>query len=185
MTTRLRAVFDFIWDISKIIVVSLIIIIPIRYYVVQPFFVRGASMEPNYHQGDYLLVDEISYRFNSPQRGEVIIFRFPGNPSQFYIKRIIGLPGETVTIDEGTVIIKESEDGQGFELKEDYLDTVDTSGNLEITLSDSEYFVLGDNRSASHDSRRWGPLGENFIIGKVFLRAWPFDQFDLIEAPNY
>lgn len=142
-------------------------------------------MEPNYHQGDYLLVDEISYRFNSPQRGEVIIFRFPGNPSQFYIKRIIGLPGETVTIDEGTVIIKESEDGQGFELKEDYLDTVDTSGNLEITLSDSEYFVLGDNRSASHDSRRWGPLGENFIIGKVFLRAWPFDQFDLIEAPNY
>lgn len=185
MNEKLRGTFDFIWDILKIILVSLVIIIPIRYFVVQPFFVRGASMEPTYHQGDYLLVDEISYRFNEPERGEVIIFRFPGNPSQFYIKRIIGLPAETVKINDSVVTIVSGDNPDGFVLEEEYINTINTDGTLEFTLGENEYFVMGDNRPASHDSRRWGPLAENFIVGRVWVRAWPFNQFDLVETPAY
>ncbi|MEX0877232.1 MAG: signal peptidase I [Candidatus Spechtbacterales bacterium] len=185
MNEKLRGTLDFIWDISKIILISLVIIIPIRYFVVQPFFVRGASMEPTYQQGDYLLVDEISYRFSEPKRGEVIIFRFPGNPSQFYIKRIIGLPGETVIVNDGGVTVVSDDNPDGLTLEEDYIRNINTDGTLEVELNGNEYFVMGDNRLASYDSRRWGPLAENFIIGKVFVRAWPFEQFGVIEAPAY
>lgn len=186
MNTRLRSAVEFVVDVAKIVLISLALIIPVRYFIVQPFFVRGASMVPTYHQGDYLLVDEISYRFGNPKRGDVIIFRFPGNPSQFYIKRIIGLPGETVRISDGAMTIVNSEHPNGFVLKEGYLDeTIMTSGNLETPLRNKEYFVLGDNRDESHDSRRWGVLGEHFIIGRVFLRAWPFNQFGLISTPSY
>lgn len=179
-----RDIIDFLSDIAKIVAISLLIIIPIRYFIVQPFFVRGASMEPTYHQGDYLLVDELSYRFTEPKRGEVIIFKFPGNTSQFYIKRIIALPGETVTIKSGKITIKNSENPEGFLLDESYLDE-STPGDLEINLGPTEYFVLGDNRDASHDSRRWGPLNKGFIIGRVFVRAWPFSQFDVMHPPQY
>jgi len=179
-----RSVSSFGMDIAKIVIISLLIIVPIRYFIAQPFFVRGASMEPTYHQGDYLIVDELSYRFNDPQRGEVIIFRFPQNTSQFFIKRIIALPTETIVIKDGSVIIKNEDNPQGFVLEEDYISDV-TTGNLEMLLGDNEYFVMGDNRVASHDSRRWGALGETYIIGKVFLRAWPVAQFDLIKKPIY
>lgn len=182
---KFKNAVEFAWDIAKIFVISLIIIIPIRYFIVQPFFVRGASMEPNYYQGDYLLVDEISYRFSNPERGDVIIFKFPGNPSQFFIKRIIGLPNETITIEEGEVIIENSQYSEGLSLDEPYLKATDTSGNLEIVLGEEDYFVLGDNRVASHDSRRWGPLADHFIIGRVFLRAWPFGRFELMNTPIY
>src|SRR3989338_5283921 len=96
--SRTSEVLAFIWETAKIIIISLAIIIPIRYYLVQPFFVKGASMEENFHDGDYLLIDEISYRLEVPRRGDVIVFRYPENQTQFYIKRIIGLPGETVEI---------------------------------------------------------------------------------------
>ena len=95
----------FVWETIKVVVVSLAIILPIRYYLVQPFFVKGASMEANFEDGDYLLVDEISYRFSEPARGDVIIFRYPEDRSQFFIKRIIGLPGETVEIKSNKVTI--------------------------------------------------------------------------------
>lgn len=150
----------------------------------QPFFVRGASMEPTYENGDYLIVDQISYRFNAPERGEVIIFRFPQNPSQFFIKRIIGLPGETVSINDGTVTIKNVENPDGFILDEPYLNN-STNGSLEVKLQEDEYFMMGDNRGASYDSRSWGPLSDNFIVGKVFLRAWPFDSFGKPTASSH
>ncbi len=175
-----------IWEILKIVIIALVIVVPIRYFVFQPFVVRGDSMEPNFYSGDYLIVDEISYRINSPKRGDVIVFKYPKNPSQRFIKRIIGLPSEIVEIDNGKVIVYGSE-GQSQNLDEsEYLIlNQEIIGNSTTELGSGEYFVLGDNRFYSSDSRRWGILPENNIIGKVFLRVFPFDAFAKIEVPNY
>ncbi|PIV10137.1 MAG: signal peptidase I [Candidatus Portnoybacteria bacterium CG03_land_8_20_14_0_80_41_10] len=168
----------FIWEIIKIVSISLAIIIPVRYYLIQPFFVRGASMTPNFDNGQYLVIDEIGYRLKEPQRGEVIVFKYPLDPSQYYIKRIVGLPGESVGINDGQVFIYEQDNPLGKVLDESgYLSTgVITWGETKIKLGPDEYFVLGDNRSASSDSRQWGVLNQGNIIGRVWLRAWPFDQ---------
>ena len=165
----------FIWEVSKIVVVALLIVVPIRYFIFQPFFVRGQSMEPSFFTGDYLIIDELSYHFRSPARGEAIVFEYPNNPSQKYIKRIIGLPGETIQIEGGQVIVYNS-DGAPKMLEESaYLnDLVKTEGNTVISLDLDEYFVLGDNRPVSSDSRRWGAVPADNIIGRVFLRVWPF-----------
>jgi len=167
----MKQVLLFCWEIIKIVILALLIVIPIRYFIFQPFVIKGNSMEPNFHQGDYLIVDEISYRFNEPERGDVIVFRYPRDTSQRFIKRIIGLPGETVKMEQGEINIingvenrtlNESEYG----LKENYTD------NLTLSLKENEYFVLGDNRTASFDSRKWGALSGNYIIGKVILKTW-------------
>ena len=173
----MKKILVFIWEITKIVVISLAIIIPARYYLIQPFFVYGASMEPNFSDGQYLIVNEIGYRFNNPQRGEVVVFKYPLNPSQYYIKRIVGLPGETVKVKDGRVIICDQIFSEGRVLDESsYLPKNRiTSGDIEIKLGENEYFVLGDNRQASSDSRRWGRLSEEYIIGQVWVRAWPFD----------
>lgn len=176
----------FILEISKIVAIALLIVIPIRYFIFQPFYVKGDSMEPNFSDGDYLIIDEISYRLKSPERGEVIVFRYPNDPSQRYIKRIIGLPGETVEIEEGKVTIY-NENGKGEALEESgYLsDSVVTAGGIRTALGENEYFVLGDNRAASADSRRWGTLPRENIIGRALIRAWPPTAFAKIEAPAY
>ena len=166
----------FLWETGKLAVISLVIILPIRYYVIQPFFVLGASMEPNFENGDYLIIDEISYRFNQPQRGDVIVFKYPNNPRQYYIKRIIGLPGEIITISDEKIVIKNKANPDGFALEEDYLSGVETNGNISATLGFDEYYVLGDNRGASSDSRMWGALKEEFVVGRALLRAYPFDK---------
>lgn len=177
----------FIWEIIKIIVISLLIVVPIRYFLIQPFFVKGASMEPNFDDGQYLIIDEISYRFRLPERGEVIVFKYPQDPSQYYIKRIIGLPGETVEIISGYVIIYNHQNPQGKILDESqYLDIrQETLGNVKITLAKDEYFILGDNRPASSDSRRWGPLKTDYIIGRTWIRAWPPEKAEVFAAPSY
>ncbi len=168
-------------DFAKIIVISLLIIIPIRYYVAQPFFVRGASMDPTFKNGEYLIINELSYRFGEPGRGDAIVFRFPLNPSQFYIKRIIGLPGERIRIKDGRVSVFDN--SHEIPLDESaYLSITHTAGDIEITLDGEEFFVLGDNRAASSDSRRWGTLKRKHIIGKVFLRAWPPGRFTLFRS---
>jgi len=172
------------WEITKIVIIALVIVVPIRYFIFQPFFVRGQSMEPNFENGDYLIIDEISYRFSDPQRGEVIVFDFPNNPSQRYIKRIIGLPGETIEIKDGNVSIFNKEGSQVLD-ESSYLLDVNTKGNLKVALDENEYFVLGDNRFSSSDSRRWGPVKKEDIIGKVFMKAWPFAVLAKIELPNY
>lgn len=173
----MKKLFVFVWEIVKIVSISLAIIIPIRYYLVQPFFVRGASMEPNFADGQYLVIDEISYRFNSPERGDVIIFKYPLDASQYYIKRIVGLPGEKIEVKNNSVFIFNSECPEGKKLDESYLPQGRiTRGNISIQLCQGEYFVLGDNRSASSDSRQWGLLPEENIIGRVWIRAWPFDS---------
>lgn len=176
---------DLLLEIVRIVILASLIVIPIRYFIFQPFFVQGISMEPNFHNGDYLIVDEITYRFREPQRGEVIVFRYPKNPSQRYIKRIVGLPGETVEIKDSQVVVVD-EDGKEVLNESTYLppDTL-TSGNIRVSLSKDEYFVLGDNREYSSDSRRWGVLPRKHIVGRVYLRAWPFAALAQFEAPNY
>lgn len=184
--SRKAEVLAFVRETIKIIIISLAIIVPIRYYLVQPFFVKGASMEENFHDGDYLLIDEISYRFNTPQRGDVIVFRYPENPSQFFIKRIVGLPGETVEIKNSKVIIYNAEFPKGHILEEDYLSSAQqTAGNFLVGLGGNEYYVLGDNRFQSSDSRRWGSLERNFITGRAFIRLWPLNKISTVESVKY
>ena len=177
----MKKFFVFIWEIVKIVAISLAIIIPIRYYLVQPFFVRGASMEPNFDNGEYLVVDELSYRLREPGRGEVIVFKFPKDPSQYYIKRIIGLPKETVEIKNNQVIIYNQEFKDGEVLNESVYSVNGQHiwGNVKMNLGEDEYFVLGDNRGASSDSRQWGSLPQKYIIGRVWLRAWPFNKAEV------
>lgn len=176
----IKQIFSFILDLVKITLLALVIVIPIRYFIFQPFMVRGASMEPNYHQSDYLIVDELSYRLREPARGEVVVFNYPQNPSQRFIKRIVGLPGETISFEGKTIEISDSQ-GHPVDFSQDwdYLagDNYITNGYQEITLNQDQYFVLGDNRPASFDSRKWGPLPESFIIGRVIFNFSITDVF--------
>lgn len=143
-------------------------------------------MEPNFQNGDYLIVDEISYRLRSPQRGEVIVFRYPLNPSQRYIKRIIGLPGETVKIQDDKVYVYNQDSSPRAIDELGYLpESIKTSGTVELQLNQKEYFVLGDNRGLSSDSRRWGILPRENMIGRVLLKVWPLTALAMIEAPAY
>ena len=173
----------FFWEILKIVIISLAIIVPIRYFVMQPFFVRGASMHPTFESGDYLVINEIGYRIAEPKRGDVIVFRPPQGNGQFYIKRIIGLPGESVSVRDGNVFV--GQDLLSLELlDEPYIDG-STPGNKTSQLSYNEYFVLGDNRNASSDSRNWGALPRKNIIGKAWIRAWPLADFEIVRNPSY
>lgn len=184
----LKEAGSFAMEIIKTIVISLAIVLPIRYFLVQPFFVSGASMEPNFHNGEYLIIDEIGYRFNSVRRGDVIVFKYPyGANKEYYIKRVIGLPGEKVEIKSGKVKIYNSANPSGFILDEAaYLPfNLATVGDKTWDVPDDEFFVMGDNRNASYDSRSWGLLEKNYIVGRTWVRAWPFDRFDMFEAVNY
>ena len=142
-------------------------------------------MEPIFHSDDCLIVDEITYRFHSPKRGDVVVFKFPENPSQRFIKRIIGLPGETVEIKDGKIMI--SKDGKTKILNEsNYLGKdVYTKGNIKVSLEKDEFFVLGDNRSFSFDSRRFGVLPRKYIIGRVIFRLASFSSFAKVVTPSY
>jgi signal peptidase I len=178
---------SFVWEIIKIAVIAFIIVAPIRYFLFQPFIVSGASMAPNFATGDYLIVDEISYRFSSPQRGDVIVFNtnfIPGYAGQRFIKRVIGLPGETVDITNGQVeIIK---DGKTTVLDEKYLpNNLKTYQDVNTTLKTDQYFVLGDNRTYSYDSRFWGVVPRSDIIGKAVLRVLPITALSEISRPTY
>jgi len=183
-----RSFFSFVFELVKIVLISLVIIAPIRYFLIQPFYVKGASMEPNFYDHEYLIVDEITYRFSEPKRGEIIVFKYPKNPQEFFIKRIIGFPGEKIQIKDGGVIIFNEIHPEGFILNEYYLNANLKTHNLSediITLEKDEYFVLGDNRNQSKDSRAFGPVHRSFIIGRVLFRGWPFDRIDLFSAPEY
>lgn len=187
----MRKFFLFIWEITKVVCISLAIILPVRYYLIQPFYVKGESMVPNFHDQEYLIVDEISYRFKAPERGQVIVFRYPRNPQEYFIKRIIALPGEEVQIKDGKVIVYNEANPSGFTLDEKYLpaDLLTEDENSEkITVNNNEYFVLGDNRSNSKDSRSFGPVDKSFVIGKILFRGWPVKDITIFNSsywPKY
>ena len=183
-----RNFFIYVFELIKVVVVSLAIIIPVRYYLIQPFYVKGASMEPNFYDKEYLIIDEISYRFHEPARGDIIVFRYPRNQEEYFIKRVIGLPGEKVQIKDGFVYIYNQANPQGLKLEETYLPANDKTYGLNeetVTLSASEYYVIGDNRNSSKDSRSFGPVAKKLIIGRVLLRGWPFDRINIFSAPQY
>lgn len=162
----------FVWEMLRTGLIVLLIVLPIRLFVAQPFIVSGASMQPTFSSGDYLIIDQLSYRFEEPDRQDVIVFRYPNNPSKFYIKRVIGLPGETVEVTSSGVKIINEENPGGFLLEEPYI-SGGVTGTSTYELEGDEYFVLGDNRGSSADSRTWGPLSERFLVGHALLQLLP------------
>jgi len=183
-----KKIFVFIFELIKVVIISLAIIIPIRYFLIQPFYVKGASMEPNFYDRDYLIIDEISYRLNQPQRGDIAVFKYPRNPQEYFIKRIIGLPGEKIQIKNGEIYVFNKENLSGVKLNEPYLadgvKTYETNENI-VSLDNNEYYVLGDNRNFSKDSRSFGQVNKSFIIGRVLLRGWPFNKVNLFSTQQY
>ncbi len=179
------AVGAFLLEVVQIVVVAAAIVLPVRYFLIQPFNVRGASMEPNFYDNEYLIIDELSYRFREPVRGEVVVFRPPLDPGEYYIKRVIGLPGETVEITDGHVYLSNAAYPNRVELKEPYLDDLSTQGKKKVTLAADEYMVLGDNRDESLDSRSFGPIKRSAIVGRAWVRGLPISRAGLFEAPSY
>ena len=169
-------------DIVRFSLIALVIVIPIRTFIAQPFIVSGASMENTFHTGEYLIVDQLSYELHDPKRGEVIVFRYPKDPSKFFIKRVIALPGETITIEGSTVRISNPQYPNGFILDEPYIKSMDNGTDLTEDLGDREYFVMGDNRDQSSDSRFWGVLQEERIVGRAFVRLFPPSQLDYLPG---
>ncbi|MFA6392569.1 MAG: signal peptidase I [Candidatus Paceibacterota bacterium] len=160
------------WDLLKFAVVALIIVLPIRMWIAQPFVVSGESMYPTFDNGQYLIIDEISYILGNAQRGDVVVFRYPNDTKRFFIKRVIGLPNEKIIVNNGEVTIINKEHPDGFKMVEPYINEKFFTGSTYET-KDNEYFVMGDNRNRSSDSRFWGILPKNLMIGKVFLRLLP------------
>lgn len=171
-----------IWETIRFIFVALVIVIPIRLFIAQPFIVSGASMDPTFENGQYLIVDEVSYRLNEPERGDVVIFKYPKNPKQYFIKRVIGLPEETVTINaDGKVSIISTSDKEARTLKEPYV-VFNRGDSVERTLGTDEYFMMGDNRTGSFDSRMWGPVKRDLIIGRALVRLFPFSTISILPG---
>lgn len=167
----------FIWEILKFATIALVIVAPIRLFIASPFIVSGASMEPAFDTGHYLIIDQITYRFEEPVRGDVIVFRYPNDPSKFFIKRIIGLPGETLNIVNGAVSIVNAEFPGGILLSEPYI-VFPKYDTLSATLGENEYFVMGDNRKDSSDSRVWGMLPGEYITGRALVRLFPLTAIE-------
>lgn len=168
-------------ELGKFVLIALLIVIPVRLFVAQPFVVSGASMVPTFQDGEYLIVDELSYRFEKPERGDVIIFRYPNDPSKFFIKRVIGLPGETVNVEGNVVTVKAVGEKDFRTLEEPYVKSLSYSNN-HTELKTGEYFVMGDNRGSSLDSRAWGPLPDSFIKGRPFIRLLPVTRLGIFPG---
>ncbi len=173
---------DELWETIRFILIALAIVIPIRLYIAQPFIVSGASMDPTFASGQYLIVDEISYRLNNPERGDVVIFKNPKNLKQYFIKRVIGLPGEKITIvGEGEVIIKSPTSDTVMVLKEPYV-KLTKNDSVEYVLGNDEYFMMGDNRAGSYDSRAWGPVKRDLLVGRALIRLFPFSETNILPG---
>lgn len=166
---------NFFVEILKFSLLTLIIVLPFRMYIAKPFIVDGASMSPTFETGNYLIVDQLSYKFQEPERGEVVIFKYPKDQTRFFIKRIIGLPQETVEINDGKITIYNENSPEGLKLEEEYIKNW-SGENTKYELDENEYFVMGDNRTNSSDSRFWGPLPNDLIVGRAFLRLLPINQ---------
>ena len=180
----LATVGMFFLELVKVAFLAGITVGLVRYFIFKPFYVEGQSMEPTYLGSEYLIIDEISYRFREPERGEVIVLRAPTVEKEYFLKRIIGLPGDHIWVENNKVIISNSQRPDRVLLEEKYL-VEPTPGSANYTLGLDEYFVMGDNRDASFDSRRFGPIKRNGIIGRTWFRGWPLNRITLFEPPVY
>jgi signal peptidase I len=177
----------FFLELVKVAILAGVTIGLVRYFLFKPFYVKGQSMEPTFSEHEYLIIDEITYRFREPLRGEVVVFRAPPSATaakDYYLKRIVGLPGERVRIAENKVIIYNSDHPQGTVVEESYL-AEETEGSVTVTLGPDQYFVLGDNRDASFDSRRFGPISRDMIVGRTWFRGWPIARIGTFDTPVY
>ena len=171
-----------VWETVRFLFIALAIVLPVRIFIAQPFIVSGASMDPTFASGQYLIVDELSYHIGDPSRGDVVIFKYPKNPKQYFIKRVIGLPGETVTVNgKGQVSIKDKDGKTVLALEEPYV-AYTKDDKIERALLPGEYFMMGDNRAGSFDSRAWGPVQRDLIVGKAFLRLFPLTSIDVLPG---
>lgn len=182
----------FFLELIKIVALAAITIGIVRYFLIQPFYVKGKSMEPTFYEHEYLIIDKITYRIrewrdqeNDVRRGDVVVLRAPNNPKEHYLKRVIGLPGERIKIAENRVIIYNEAHPQGLVLKETYVESSATGGSQTLTLGPEQYYVLGDNRGASFDSRRFGPVERDEIIGRTWFRGWPLTRISTFDSPEY
>lgn len=203
---KLKEGAGFAWEAIKTIGAVALFVIFFRYFIIQPFYIIGNSMNPDFQQGEYLFIDEASYYLRAPARGEVVVFKHPESgcnefvesnrlwshiaqgPCTSYIKRVIGLPGETVTLKSGKFTIKNAANPSGLTLNESYIQPgVTTLGDQTVTLAKDEYYVVGDNRepNQSYDSRQWGPLKKEFITGRAWLRLLPIDKLKFIGKAKY
>lgn len=173
--SRFKKDHNFWYEVLKFAALVIFVVLPFRALVAQPFMVSGVSMEPTFHNNDYLIVNQLSKRFGSLERYDVVVFKAPSDESKYYIKRIIGLPGETVTVKEGIVTVISHNNNNPI-IIDDYYTQGETFGYTDITLGSEEYFVLGDNRQNSSDSRVWGTLPSENIIGTPFLRLLPLSD---------
>lgn len=181
----LAAVIGVVLEIVQIAALALAIILPVRYFLVQPFVVAGVSMEPNFQDGEYLIIDELTFHFREPARGEIVVFHPPSDAEkQFYIKRVIGLPGEKVEVDEGKITIYNDANPNGFVLTEAYIEDY-TPGRDSETLGEDEYYLMGDNRDASFDSRAFGAVPIDNFIGRVWIRGLPLEKIGSFPVPDY
>lgn len=181
-TSTLKSVVMFVWDLGKILVAAIVLVnFVIRPFIIEPFVVSGLSMYPNFDDKDYLIISKLPYRFGEPERGDVVVFKYPLNPDQYFIKRIIGLPGEQVVIRNGRVLVYNEAHPNGELLDEQFLPQQGiTQSRVEVMqMGEKDYFVMGDNRDHSHDSRAWGPLPEADLLGKVWIRVLPLNNFGL------
>jgi len=168
-----------IWELLEVILIAFLPLFVISQFLARPFIVQGASMEPNFQNGNYLIIDMVSYRFNNPDRGDVVVFRYPHNRSSYYIKRIIGLPGDHVSLRNGDVFVN------GAITSDKYFSLgVDTfpASQTDFSLTEDQFFVMGDNRAMSFDSRNWGPLERSDIIGFVRIRVWPLSELEFFRG---
>lgn len=172
---------NFLKEVLTFGAIALAVVLPIRLFIAQPFVVSGSSMDPTFHDAEYLIVDELSYYINEPKRGDVVVFHYPKEPKKYFIKRIIGLPGETVHVRQEYVSVTKA-DGTEMRLDEPYLVNLGNGGDEDVTVSAGEYFVMGDNRPASSDSRTWGLLPEENIAGRAFLRLLPLSRIDVMPG---
>lgn len=170
------------WDFIRFAFIAALIVLPVRLFIAQPFVVSGASMVPTFDSGDYLIIDEVSYRFEPPKRGDVVVFRFPLQPKRFLIKRVVGLPSETVEMRDDAITIKNREHPEGFLFEQGDISSSGRRAKQSVTLAEDEYFVLGDNRDQSADSRLWGPLKRELIVGRPLVQLLPLGEIGLFPG---
>lgn len=161
-------------EVVETVGLAVIIFLIIRIGI-QNYRIEGQSMEPNFHDGEYLIVNKLAYRLGEYERGDVIVFQYPNDPSKDYIKRIIGLPGDTVEIRDGQLFVNNTQ------IEEPYLHMPNTRDEPPTVVEAGHLYVMGDNRPASSDTRSWGQLGQNFVIGQAWLAIWPFDTAGLVK----
>ena len=170
----------------KVLSVAALTVFLVRYFLFKPFYVKGQSMEPTFNENEYLIIDELSYRLREPVRGEIIVFKYLDIQKDYFLKRIIGLPGERVKVADGKITVYNAQHPEGVVVDENYLpDDLLTLGEKNVSLGENQYFVLGDNRMNSYDSRRFGAIDRSQIVGRVALRGWPLGRTASFKAPIF